>query len=85
MRRLPEGASIQRDSQTSPITFAKEVMISAKITSQKRIASFAGGIKHLRRELMIMNVRYGIYWNRNSYLQKKGISFAPLKVARWSS
>jgi len=35
VRRLPPGSSIQSDSQTSPSTFAYEVKMSAKTTSEK--------------------------------------------------
>jgi len=51
--RLPPGRSMQRESQTSPRTFAKEVKISANITSEKYMGALSGEKRHLRIELFI--------------------------------
>ena len=46
-RRLPPGSSIQSDSQTSPSTFAYDVKMSAKTTSEKYTRWFMGADMHL--------------------------------------
>jgi len=46
-RRLPPGSSIQSDSQTSPSTFAYDVKMSAKTTSEKYIRWLMGDDMHL--------------------------------------
>ena len=45
-RRLPPGSSIQNDSQTSPSTFAYDVKMSAKITSEKYTRWLMGDDMH---------------------------------------
>ena len=45
------GLSIHKASHTSPRTFANEVPISAKITSEKCMGPFGGGKIHLRMAL----------------------------------
>lgn len=47
LRRLPPGSSMQIESQTSPKTFAYEVKMSAKITSEKCTRWFVGIDMHL--------------------------------------
>jgi hypothetical protein len=50
-RKLPPGRSMNNESHTSPRTFANEVSISAKTTSEKNIGSSIGENKHRQREL----------------------------------
>lgn len=47
VRRLPPGSNMQRESQTSPSTFAYEVKMSAKTTSEKCMRWFKGKDMHL--------------------------------------
>jgi hypothetical protein len=47
VRRLPPGSNMQTESQTSPSTFAYEVKMSAKITSEKCMRWFSGEYMHL--------------------------------------
>ena len=54
MRMLAPGTSIHIDNQTSPRTLAKEVKMSANMTSEKYIGRSAGANRHLRIELHIM-------------------------------
>lgn len=47
VRRLPPGSNMQSESQTSPSTFAYEVKMSAKTTSEKWMRWFKGEDMHL--------------------------------------
>jgi hypothetical protein len=56
-RRLPPGSSIQNDSQTSPSTFAYDVKMSAKTTSEKCTRWLMGDDMHRLILLMSQVVR----------------------------
>ena len=65
LRILFPGLSIHKDCQTSPKTFAKEVPISAKITSEKYIGPYGAGKRHLlialKRSPWVWRNRFGMH------------------------
>lgn len=67
-RRLPPGSSMQSESQTSPSTFAYDVKMSAKITSEKCTRWFMGDDMH---RLTLLVFPRGVCQREKRYRKKK--------------
>ncbi len=75
-KRLPLGKNIHIDSQKSPRTLAEDVIISAKITSEKYIGSPNAENMHLPIALIISQVRICHDQAKMMYLHEESVSFA---------